>query len=296
MSNVTEYIEGLLVARGDPCENLSVCAVSGGDTHECYRVRTRQQSLFLKLARQNSDAKAGLLASEAHSLQRFNQLCPGFYPVVQFFDAQPNRQCLALSYHRLQALDSQTAILAAKMLVAQHRITKSRFGWPQENFIGRSLQTNDWSESWSEFFAEQRLIPQLNLARQKGLNQDYLRKIEDFLDDGISILQTRNPEASLVHGDLWSGNVAHDLEFEKTLLFDPAPYYGDREVDIAMTRLFGGFPPEFYIAYQQEWPLEDGYAEREAVYNLYHALNHFNLFGPSYERLLGQLLLETNNY
>lgn len=295
MSNVTEYIKGLLVARGDPCENLSVCAVSGGDTHECYRVRTRQQSLFLKLARQNYDAKADLLASEAHSLQRMNQLCSGFYPVVQFFDAPPNQQCLALSYHRLQALDSQTAILAAKMLATQHRITESRFGWPQANYIGRNLQSNCWTMSWPDFFAEQRLIPQLDLARQKGLNQEFLRKIEDLLDGGISILQTRNPEASLVHGDLWSGNVAHDLDSGLALLFDPAPYYGDREVDVAMTRLFGGFPSEFYIAYQQEWPLEDGYTEREAAYNLYHALNHFNLFGRSYEKLLGRLLLETNN-
>ncbi|HYG55202.1 MAG TPA: fructosamine kinase family protein [Burkholderiales bacterium] len=168
-----------------------------------------------------------------------------------------------------------------RMLASLHRHNHDRFGWASDNWIGLSPQQNGWSANWTEFFLEKRLKPQ---AKKCGL----LERLPDL----EQILGSHRPRPSLLHGDLWSGNAGFTPE--GPVLFDPAVYYGDREADLAMTELFGGFPGTFYEAYNDALPVPDGYEKRKHLYNLYHLLNHLNLFGGGYraqvEATLGLLL------
>ena len=158
----------------------------------------------------------------------------------------------------------------ARMLAGLHNHTGPRFGWDKDNWIGRSPQKNAWRENWGEFFSEYRLKPQIEKA---GFSLGFSPE---------KILEAHDPKPSLLHGDLWSGNAGFTKD--GPVIFDPAVYYGDREADLAMTELFGGFPNTFYDAYNAEYPLEGGYSVRKHLYNLYHLLNHLNLFGAGYRR------------
>jgi protein-ribulosamine 3-kinase len=155
-----------------------------------------------------------------------------------------------------------------RMLAALHRQTGPRFGWHRDNYIGLAPQINSVRDNWKDFFWECRLRPQALRAR--------LAVPEEILTP----LQDHEPQPSLLHGDLWSGNAGFTPE--GPVAFDPAVYYGDREADLAMTELFGGFPRAFYEAYNEAFPLPEGYERRKHVYNLYHLLNHLNIFGGSY--------------
>jgi protein-ribulosamine 3-kinase len=163
-----------------------------------------------------------------------------------------------------------------RMLAAAHRKPGPRFGAPRDNYIGSTPQQNGWCDDWAEFWRERRLQPQLELARKKGFDLP-------GVDPG-ALLQNHKPQPSLLHGDLWSGNAGFTAQ--GPVVFDPAVYYGDREADLAMTELFGGFPRAFYQAYNEVFPLDPGYERRKHLYNLYHLLNHLNLFGGGY---LGQV-------
>jgi protein-ribulosamine 3-kinase len=163
-----------------------------------------------------------------------------------------------------------------------HRQVGDKFGFEEDNFIGRTPQPNTPSACWIDFFRERRLGFQLNLAAQNGyasLCADGQRLLErmDFA------FEDHEPVPSLVHGDLWAGNWS-SLETGEPVIFDPAVYFGDRETDLAMTRLFGGFGPDFYRAYEAQWPLTRGWQLRDELYQLYHVLNHANLFGAGYAR------------
>jgi fructosamine-3-kinase len=164
----------------------------------------------------------------------------------------------------------------AEMLARQHRNIADRYGWHRDNTIGPTPQANGWRESWMDFWRERRMKPQLELALKNGY------RIE--VPDVSRLLEKHQPPASLLHGDLWNGNVGFTPR--GPVIFDPAVYYGDREADLAMTELFGGFPREFYSAYHRAYPLDAGYETRKHLYNLYHLLNHLNLFGRGY---LGQV-------
>jgi fructosamine-3-kinase len=164
-----------------------------------------------------------------------------------------------------------------RMLAALHRNTSERFGWASDNWIGLSPQANGWSEDWIGFWRERRLLPQLERA---GL----VSKAAPLLERLAGFFPGHRPVPSLLHGDLWRGNAGFTPE--GAVIFDPAVYYGDREADLAMSELFGGFPRAFYAAYEDAWPLDSGYAQRKNLYNLYHLLNHLNLFGSGY---LGQV-------
>jgi fructosamine-3-kinase len=155
------------------------------------------------------------------------------------------------------------------MLAALHRNTNDHFGWATDNWIGLSPQQNGWSSDWAEFFLEKRLTPQ---AARAGLLKD--------LPDVRKILKHHKPIPSLLHGDLWSGNAGFTKD--GPVIYDPAVYYGDREADLAMTELFGGFPKQFYASYEKDLPIDAGYETRKHVYNLYHLLNHLNIFGGGY--------------
>lgn len=159
--------------------------------------------------------------------------------------------------------------------------TTSLFGFAQENFIGTTAQPNGWKDSWIDFWREQRLGYQLELAQHNGYGGELQKQGELLMEKLPEFFADFQPVPSLLHGDLWGGNHAF-LTDGTPVIFDPAPYYGDREADLAMTELFGGFDSEFYSAYRAAWPLHAGYGKRKILYNLYHILNHANLFGGGY--------------
>ena len=158
--------------------------------------------------------------------------------------------------------------------------SNNEFGWDGEGFLGSNAQKKGWEKDWGSFFVNYRLRPQLIQAEKWGIN---VESYEDVLLYLTSYLNAHHPKVSLVHGDLWSGNCG-GTKNDLGTLYDPASYWGDREVDISMTKLFGGFSLEFYKGYEDIWPLDITSNERTAIYNLYHLLNHANIFGGSYKQ------------
>jgi fructosamine-3-kinase len=199
----------------------------------------------------------------------------------------------------LDHLDLQDAPTSSTMeelgraLACLHHVTGDRFGWHRPNYIGSTPQTNTPHADWVGFFIDCRLRPQLELA--SGRANTLGRLGTQLIDRLPAFFSPYQPVPSLLHGDLWGGNAGATTD-ARPVMFDPAVYYGDRETDLAMTELFGGFPRRFYDAYRESWPLDDGYAQRKTLYQLYHVLNHFNLFGGGYatqaERMLHRLLSE----
>ena len=200
---------------------------------------------------------------------------------------------LVLEYLEMRASGDYVAL--GRAIAQVHSARGEFFGWRRDNYIGITPQTNRRSNSWSDFWRDARLRPQLELGRKNGFGASLLKKGERLLEAAPRLLSGHAPPPSLLHGDLWSGNAGF-VENGAPVLFDPAVYWGDREADLAMTELFGGFPPDFYSAYSEIAPLDGGYAMRKTLYNLYHVLNHANLFGGSYaaqaERMIDLLLAE----
>ena len=170
-----------------------------------------------------------------------------------------------------------------RQLATMHLTTRGHeIGWEQDNYLGASLQRNQAKQNWPDFFASQRITMQIRMASdQYDLPQSFLSQLEKIASAMGSVLQGSEPETSLIHGDLWSGNFLSDEE-GKPVLIDPAVYRGNREAEFGMLRLFGNCPALFYDSYHESFPLPDGWENRCNVYVLYHLLNHLNLFGPSY--------------
>lgn len=202
---------------------------------------------------------------------------------------------LALEWIEAAAVDARCELRLGEGLAALHAVTAQYFGFGEDNFIGRTLQPNGWLTGWTEFFCERRLGPQLALAAQRGLGALLTQPGERLLAAVPRLLDGHRPAASLLHGDLWGGNWLAGPAGEP-VVFDPAVYYGDREADLAMTRLFGGFGADFYRAYSAAAPLPPGGELRAELYNLYHVLNHANMFGGGYARqaraMIDRLLAE----
>ena len=251
--------------------------VTGGCIHQCYRVRIDGRDWFLKT---NDARHADAFAAEAEGLAGLREA--GYRAPAPRSHGVAGGQ----AYLLMELLDLKGRVdfpALGRMLADAHRRAGPAFGWQRDNYIGATPQKNGWRDEWSRFWFEQRMAPQLALTRQKGFALPAIPA--DLLED-------HHPQASMLHGDLWSGNASFTPQ--GPVVFDPAAYYGDREADLAMTELFGGFPREFYEAYDAAFPLPAGYEERKHLYNLYHLLNHLNLFGRSYlgqvEETLGLLL------
>lgn len=241
-------------------------SVSGGCIHRCYRVRIGARERFLKI---NEARFADAFAAEADGLQALRGVGLRAPEPIAHGVAGGGAYLLL----ELLALERGGDFAAlGRMLAEAHRNPGPRFGWRRDNYIGSTAQQNGWSEDWPAFFWQRRLRPQLALAAAKGFRFE--------VDGVVEVLRAHRPPAALLHGDLWSGNVGFTAQ--GPVVFDPAVYYGDREADLAMTELFGGFPSEFYAAYREAYPLHPGYAQRKHLYNLYHLLNHLNLFGAGY--------------
>ena len=178
-----------------------------------------------------------------------------------------------------KASDTSNRLLG-EQLAALHRCTAEEFGWHRDNTIGLTPQINTRAGDWIVFFREQRLEFQLKLAASNGFSGELQALGRDLCDTLPALFGGYEPVASLLHGDLWAGNWG--VTNGEPIIFDPAVHYGDRESDIAMTRLFGGFGRAFYEAYESAWPLQRGHELRTDLYQLYHVLNHLNLFGSGY--------------
>jgi protein-ribulosamine 3-kinase len=235
-------------------------AVSGGCIHRCYRVAEG----FLKV---NHESMADAFAAEADGLSALRAAgCTAPQPLGH--GVADGEAYLLMEWVDLHSRGDFAAL--GRMLARVHDFRGKRYGWARDNYIGSTPQRNLDRDNWKTFWREQRLEPQLELARRNGYRID--------IDRVCDLLEGHDPPPSLVHGDLWSGNAGF-LQDGAPLLFDPAVYYGDAEVDVAMTELFGGFAPVFYSAYGT---MAAGYEKRKHLYNLYHLLNHLNLFGGGY--------------
>lgn len=251
--------------------------VAGGDINTSYLLATPQRRYFIKILNRH-DASA-MHRAEAEGLGLLAQNARLIVPEVVGQGAVGAVSFLILHGLELGGASNWSAL--GDGLADLHRQTSASFGGVKNNFIGTTLQRNGEHDQWCDFWWQQRLLPQLTLAYSKGYYETLKAKEEPLRRASRRLLEEHQPVASLVHGDLWSGNVGF-MQNSQPAIFDPACYFGDREVDIAMSQLFGGFGTNFYRAYQTAWPLDDGYQQRFVLYNLYHLLNHLNLFGRGY--------------
>jgi fructosamine-3-kinase len=256
-------------------------AVSGGCSQDTLRVEDAATRYFVKLG--TADARA-MFAAEADGLAALEAAGAMRVPAPVALDDDGRHACLVLEWLELKPLASAAdGERFAEALAVLHRITGEQFGWRRDNFIGPTPQINTQGANWARFFSKHRLAPQLARARENGYTGDLQRHGERLLDRLSALFLDYRPPASLLHGDLWHGNAAMTSD-GMPAVFDPAVCHGDRESDLAMSELFGGFPAAFYAAYRRAWPLNDGYESRKPLYALYHVLNHLNLFGRGYLR------------
>jgi fructosamine-3-kinase len=234
--------------------------------------------VFVKIA---AAADLPMLEAEADGLRELDAGCSVRVPTVLASGVAGNGAFLALEWVQLSRASGDEQALLGAQLARQHRILATRFGWRRDNTIGSTEQLNTWADDWSTFFREHRLGFQLRLAERNGFGGKLQENGARLLERLDTLLGEHRPAPSLLHGDLWGGNVGADPG-GAPVIFDPAVYFGDRETDLAMTRLFGGFSREFYEAYETVWPLPASAARRVDLYNLYHVLNHLNLFGYTY--------------
>jgi len=256
--------------------------VGGGCIHTALEIEgdtpSGKQRFFAKL---NESASAPLFEAEADGLAALEAANAIAVPKVVARGADDERAWLVLEWLDLAPLDARAASALGSALARQHRVGQPRFGWGRDNFIGATPQRNAWSDDWLAFWRERRLVPQLRLAARNRLPSRMIDRGERLAADCEAFFRGHAPARSLLHGDLWGGNAAARAD-GVPVAFDPAVYVGDREADVAMTELFGGFPRDLRCAYEEAWPLGDGYRVRRDFYNLYHVLNHANLFAGGY--------------
>ena len=259
--------------------------VGGGSINETCRLEgTDGSRYFLKL---NDARHLPMFIAEAAGLDAIAAAQTIRAPQPIAHGSANAHSFLVLEYLELSSRGN--AQLLGAQLAALHRCTGEKFGFSQDNFIGTTPQPNGWKNDWVDFWREQRLGFQLHLAAQNGYGGRLQTLGEKLLDALPAFFDHYSPQPALLHGDLWNGNHAF-LADGTPVIFDPAPYYGDRECDLAMTELFGGYPADFYAAYRAAYPLDDGYAVRKDLYNLYHILNHANLFGGGYVRQAEEMM------
>jgi len=282
----SEVEQKISSATGGSFQLKKHVAIGGGSINQTSRIEgvftadgeNKAISFFIKF---NEKSRLDMFAAEAAGLEEIEKAQTICVPHVICSGVAENQSYLVLENLALSSgvVDSASA---------------KQFGWFRDNTIGSTRQINQQTDNWINFWREFRLGFQLDLAKQNGGSQSLYRKGEKLMANLEPLFADYKPDVSLLHGDLWSGNYGY-LKNGDPVIFDPAVYFGDRESDIAMTELFGGFPTEFYAAYNKSWPLNDGYKKRKTLYNLYHVLNHFNLFGGGYamqaENMLDQLLI-----
>ena len=281
----TLFGENVQIERGFP--------VQGGDINKSYGIQLSNGNLlFMK---SNEKSKVDFFVKEAHNIKAIAKTNTIATPKILGFGTEDGEEVgysfLLLDFVELGNLDANFWENFAENLGNMHKSTTEAFiskedlgegkifGFYEDNYIGKTKQINSPKKTWVDFFRENRLAPQFKMAEKYFSTED--SKLIDKLLDNLAdfLIEPRSP--SLLHGDLWAGNVMCDTKTQ-AMLIDPACYVGHPEADIAMTELFGGFSDRFYAAYKNTGLLQPQYEERRDLYNLYHLLNHLNMFGESY--------------
>lgn len=256
-----------------------ITSLSGGCISDAYKITTKDNSDFL--LKYNPSVSNEMFVKEANGLKELSKSKTIRIPEVLGFDKDYILLEFIITGNKRRNFFENFGQNFARM----HKFTSENFGFYEDNYIGSNPQKNVPEENekkdWVYFYFNERILFQLKLAEKLGNSTEELRNCISKLENKISAIISTNEKPSLIHGDLWGGNYMVDGSGQAVLI-DPAVYYGNREADLGMTKLFGGFSSEFYFAYNEEFPLEDGYEYRENIYKLYHVLNHLNLFGGGY--------------
>ncbi|MFW2438809.1 MAG: fructosamine kinase family protein [Arenicellales bacterium] len=292
-TQLKKYIAASIsAATGQKFSIASLDSISGGCINATYVVSDGNRHFFIKM---NNAGSLFMFEAEYQALHELANSKSIRVPHPVSTGLYEEHSWLVMEYLPLHSNGSHQKL--GEQLAAMHRVTQENFGWSRDNTIGSTPQINTAGNDWLEFFRDQRLKYQLKLAATKGYTGSLQKAGAALLNCMDDFFIDYKPVASLLHGDLWSGNYAF-LDDKEPVVFDPATYYGDRETDLAMTELFGGFTAEFRAAYEACWPLDSGYDIRKHLYNCYHILNHLNLFGGAYaaqaENLIVRLLSERN--
>ncbi|MDH5784474.1 MAG: fructosamine kinase family protein [Chromatiales bacterium] len=277
-------------ASGSPFSLRDSHALGGGCINSAYRISDGERFWFVKL---NHADKLAMFEAEFEGLSELAAAGAIQVPHPLVTGTANGQAFIVMEALELGGNGSQGRL--GEELATLHRINHEQFGWHRDNTIGSTHQRNRQHRDWIAFWHSERLGAQLDMAKENGASRRLLNDGERLLAEFPALFDGHTPTPSLLHGDLWSGNYAFTRDGTPTI-FDPAVYYGDREADIAMTELFGGFRADFYHAYEATWPLDPGYPVRRVLYNLYHIINHFNMFGNGYgaqaEGMVGRLLAE----
>jgi len=267
-------------------------AVSGGCINTAYVIKDHQRRYFIKL---NEAARHDMFMAEFQGLEEMAKTDTVRIPRPLCYGVSGHSAWLIMEYIETGKTGCDSMAMFGRQMAAMHRCEKPWFGWHCDNTIGSTVQLNSITNDWPKFFCEYRLKFQLDLAAENGFLGRIQNRGESLIELCPKLFDGQRIIPSLLHGDLWSGNFLFDRE-GRAVLFDPAVYYGDREADLAMTELFGGYSSQFYQAYFEAYPVDEGYALRKILYNLYHILNHLNLFGEGYlaqaEQMIDKLLAE----
>ncbi len=271
------YEKILFTSLGSTPNITNVELIAAGNINQAVCIQTGKRSFLLKL---NYDPNEAIFQKEAEGLEILRKNCPLKIPEVIAYGQVEGQNFLLMEY-----IDSGNYFQGywdklAEGLAELHMNTKAFYGLEDDNFIASLPQKNEPNESWTSFFIYNRLDPLIGRAYYEQLiSKEFLVRFQGIYTKLEGFFPTEKP--ALLHGDLWSGNILRTSEGMPALI-DPAVYYGQREVDLAFSKLFGGFDQKFYEAYDAVYPLASGFEERVSVYNLYPLLVHLNLFGKAY--------------
>ena len=276
MSHFSSIEEAISQSTNEEFKMAKSAPLSGGSISRSQCISGKDGRQFFCKA--NELSFLPFFQAEAVALKQIEDTDTIRVPQVISVGKTSSESFLVLEFIKEGATTSQGQHMMGKLLGSMHKSQQPYFGWVQDNCIGSTPQPNPRSEDWVDFYGQYRLQHQLKLAAQRGRSFD---KAEKLLLNLKYFFENYSPHPSLLHGDLWGGNASYDSS-GNPFIFDPATYYGDREADIAFTYMFGGFSSSFYQGYEDEYPLDEGFKHRKILYNLYHELNHFNLFGGGY--------------
>lgn len=293
MVSLDSIVQHIQQTTGHPLSNIEHSSISGGGINTAFRLSSSDQHYFVKLNRPELET---MFEAEAQGLNELAATNCVRIPEVICTGITEQHSYLVLEYIACHGLSRQSSTQLGEQLAQLHRIEQPFFGWHQDNTIGSTPQYNPRQHDWLTFWHQHRLGQQLEFIKQNGYGHSVYDAGQRLTQQLSVFFADYQPKPSLLHGDLWGGNASAN-EDDIPMIYDPACYYGDRETDIAMTELFGGFSQDFYAAYQATYPLDKGYQTRKTLYNLYHILNHVNLFGGGYvsqaDGMIQQLLATT---
>ena len=281
IEQITQQVEQSLSEKlGEDVKVLSSGTLGGGCINNASKLETTKGNFFLKW---NSDSEKNMFLREAESLQELRIAAKSELVVPEVFAAKEIDETpgfLVLEMLDSDSPSSDTDEILGRGLATIHLHAAEKFGFHNNNYCGSTLQDNSWKKSWVEFFRDNRLRFLLNLIQQERPLSSSQTKVYDKLLEKIPVLIPDDSEPVLIHGDLWSGN--YMLTSNGPALIDPASYYANREMEMGIMTMFGGFSQQFYSAYNEVNPLPAEWRDRNRLYQLYHVLNHYYLFGGGY--------------